>query len=288
MMIPEIECTIYDSEAIDALTITSKNVMGRAMIAGVYRLFSEESENLAFAKNWNALGYKGYMCDSVRYGKRLDGSALFSTGSDAMKITHILINDYDYTSLNTTRIDVCIDVCLTKPLRGWLRGLRENSDFNALHVKEKRDTKIIESKTGDTLYIGSRASGRYGRIYDKSLAYGIDLGYVYRFEIETKKLVAPALFKRLFPENEDSTYSWDNFPYRVRGIIQAQMLAWGINIRLNDKTTEVIKAETRISTVESQLSWLSRTVAPMVTKLTAAGYQQEMFEAIGLNRVEFS
>jgi len=287
-MIPEIECTIYDSEKIDALTITSKNLAGRAMIAGVYRIFSEESDNLAFAKNWQALGYKGYQCDSVRYGKRLDGSALFSTGSDSMKITHILINDFDYTSLHTSRIDVCIDVCLAKPLRGWLRGLRENKDFNTLHTKEKRETKIIESQTGDTLYIGSRASGRYGRIYDKSLAYGVGLGYVYRFEIETKKLVAPALFKRLFPENEDTTYSWDRFPHRVRKIIQSQMLAWGVNIRLSDGTSEVIKAETRISTVESQLQWLSRTVAPMVTRLSNAGYKQEAFEAISLPVVEFS
>ena len=287
-MIPEIECTIYDSEKIDALTVTSKSVAGRAMIAGIYSMFSDESENLAFSKNWQALGYKGYQCDSVRYGKRLDGSALFSTGGDAMKITHILINDYDYTSLHTSRVDVCIDVCLAKPLRGWLRGLRENSDFKDLHAKEKRETKLIESSTGDTLYIGSRVSGRYGRIYDKSLAYGVALGYVYRFEIETKKLVAPALFKRLFPEQEDSTYSWDNFPYRVRGIIQSQMLAWGINIKLSDKTSEVIKAETRISTVESQLQWLSRSVAPMISKLSQAGYKQEAFEAIGLNIVEFA
>ena len=287
-MIPEIECTIYDSEKIDALTITSKSVAGRAMIAGVYSKFSDESENLAFSKNWQALGYKGFQCDSVRYGKRLDSSALFSTGSDSMKITHILINDYDYMDLQTTRIDVCIDVCLVDAKRGWLRGLRENSDFKDLHAKERRETKLIESSTGDTLYIGSRTSGRFGRIYDKSLAYGVDLGYVYRFELETKKLVAPALFKRLFPENEDTTYSWDNFANRVRNIIQGQFMAWGVNVSLNAKLAEVIKAETRISTVDSQLQWLSRSVAPMISRLTDAGYKQEAFEAIGINIVEFA
>ena len=287
-MIPEIECTIYDSEKIDALTITSKSVAGRAMIAGVYSKFSDESENLAFSKNWQALGYKGFQCDSVRYGKRLDSSALFSTGSDSMKITHILINDYDYMDLQTTRIDVCIDVCLVDAKRGWLRGLRESSDFKDLHAKEKRETKLIESSTGDTLYIGSRTSGRFGRIYDKSLAYGVDLGYVYRFELETKKLVAPTLFKRLFPENEDTTYSWDNFANRVRNIIQGQFAAWGVNVSLNAKLAEVIKAETRISTVDSQLQWLSRSVAPMISRLTDAGYKQEAFEAIGLPMVEFS
>ena len=287
-MIPEIETIIYDSEKIDALTITSKSVAGRAMIAGVYSMFSDESEHLAYQKNWQALGYKGYQCQSVRYGKRLDSSALFSTGLDSMKITHILINDYDYTSLNTTRIDVCIDVCLAHPLRGWLRALRENKDFKELQQKDRRETKLIESDTGDTLYIGHRSSGRFGRIYDKSLAYGVSLGYVYRFELETKKLVAPAVFKRLFPEKEDSTYSWDNFPYRVRNIIQGQFAAWGINVALNAKFAEIIKAETRISTVDSQLQWLARSVAPMVSRLSQAGYKQEAFEAIGLNVVEFA
>jgi hypothetical protein len=287
-MIPKIECTIYDSERIDALTITSKSVAGRAMIAGVYSRFSEESENLAFSKNWQALGYKGFQCDSVRYGKRLDSSALFSTGLDSMKITHILINDYDYMDLQTTRIDVCIDVCLVIPKRGWLRGLRENPDFSNLHEKEKRETKIIESATGDTLYIGNRTSGRFGRIYDKSFAYGVGLGYVYRFELETKRLVAPAVFKRLFPVNEDTTYSWDSFSARVRNIIQGQFTAWGVNVSLNAKFAEVIKAETRISTVDSQLQWLARSVAPMISRLSAVGYKQQAMEAIGINVVEFS
>lgn len=70
-MLPEFETVIYDSEKIDALTVTSKSVAGRAMVAGIYRLFSEDSEELAFQKPWKALGYNGYRCQSVRYGKTL-------------------------------------------------------------------------------------------------------------------------------------------------------------------------------------------------------------------------
>ena len=74
----------------------------------------------------------------------------------------------------------------------------------------------------------------------------------------------------------------------MRNIIQGQFAAWGINVALNAKFAEIIKAETRISTVDSQLQWLSRSVAPMVSRLSQAGYKQEAFEAIGLNIVEFA
>jgi len=287
-MLPEIETKIFDSERIDALTVTSKNVKGRAAIAQIYHTYAEVSEELAFQKNWQGLGYRGWQCGSVRYGSRLDGSALFSSGEDAMKITHILVNDYDAVDVKTTRVDVCVDLVLDKPKRGWLRGLRENPEFSGLQAHAGRVTKLIESDTGDTLYIGSRESGRYGRIYDKSAHYGVGLGYVYRFEVETKKQVAPAVFKRIFPEREDSTYAWDSFSDRVRGIIQTQFRTWGLDLRLQSKNLEKIKAEARVSTLDTQLEWLSRSVAPMVERLTKAGHQTQMFEALGLPMVTFA
>lgn len=217
--------------------------------------------------------------------KRLDGSALFSSGDDAMTITHILINDYDYTSLKVTRVDVCVDIALQSPARGWLRGLREGQEFSDTHKRANRKTTLIESDTGDTLYIGSRDSGRFGRIYDKSLAYGLQLGYVYRFELETKKQVSQPVFDRLFPESEYSTYSWDLFADRVRGIIQTQFTTWGVELSLRSKNVEQIKAVVRISTVDSQLEWLSRTVSPMLQRLDVAGYKQESLEALGLAKL---
>jgi DNA relaxase NicK len=281
-MLPEFETTIYDSERVDALTVTSKSVAGRALIMGLYKNFVEESNSLGFEKAFKSLGYKGYQCESVRWGTRLDGSALFSSGDDAMKITHMLLHDLDYDNVKTTRVDLCVDIALTKPSRGWLRSLRENEEFQAVQNKANRKTTVIESDTGDTLYIGSRVSGRFGRIYDKSLAYGVDLGYVYRFELETKKQVAPAVFKRLFPEKEDSTFSWDCFSDRVRGIIQTQFSQWGLNLNLSSSQKEKIKAELRVSTIDTQLEYLSRSVAPMLVRLERAGYQQQAFEALGI------
>lgn len=286
-MTPDIETVIYDSECIDALTVTSKSVTGRAMIAGLYQNFVVERDELGFQKKFNSLGYKGHQCRSVRWGSRLDGSVLFSSGEDSMHITHMLVNDYDYMELKTTRVDLCVDIAMSVKTRGWLRGLRENENFTAVQEKANRKTTLIESDTGDTLYIGSRKSGRFGRIYDKSAAYGVDLGYVYRFEIETKKQVAPAVFARLFPENEDSLYSWDVFSDRVRGIIQTQFLQWGLHLNLHSKNVEKIKAELRVSTVESQLEYLSRSVAPMVQRLVQNGHQMDMLKALGLASESF-
>lgn len=277
-----IDSVIFDSESVDALTVTSKSVEGRAMVAGLYRCFAEESGELGFQKVFKSLGYSGFQCRSVRYGKRLDGSVLFSSGQDAMNITHMLVNDYDYLELKTTRVDLCVDVALELPKRGWLRGLRESEAFSENQSRANRSTTLIESTTGDTLYIGSRKSGRFGRIYDKSAAYGVVLGSVYRFELETKKQVAPAVFKKLFPEKEDSTYSFDLFASRCRSLIQTQFRQWGVDIDLGAKDKEQVRAEVRVSTLESQLEWLSRSVKPVVVKLIKTGHQSQMFEALGL------
>lgn len=281
MSIPEVKAIVYESEAVDALTVTSKSVEARAMISGLYNMFTEGSMELGYQKAWKALGYKGYQCGSVRYGARADGSVLFASGVDAMRITRYLVNEFDYLELRVTRIDLCVDIVLIEPKRGWLRDLRASANFQDLHSRQRRETTLIESDTGDTLYIGARTSGRYGRIYDKSLHYGGSLGSVYRFELETKKQVSPAVFKRLFPEPQSGDFSWDVFRSRVRGMIKGQFRLWGVHLRLGGVDAQVVRAEARISTVESQLDWLQRSVKPVFQKLEALGYGQLAFDAIG-------
>lgn len=282
-MLPPIECIVFGSDNVDALTVTGKTPAGRAMLAGLYNRFAEENEQLAYQESWKALGYKGFQSGSVRYGTRRDSSALFSSGDDAMKITHMLVFDYDYLELNVTRIDLCVDIALREPVRGWLRRLRDSDNFTRLHARQKRDTRLIESTTGDTLYIGNRESPRFGRIYDKSAHYQADLGSVYRFEIETKRNVSQPVFNHLFPEKEDSTFSWGEFIPRSRSIIKGQFGRWGVVVDLDGARSELIRAEARISTMESQLQWLSTSVSPMLQKLMDKGYKQQVFDALGLN-----
>lgn len=278
---------IYDSEAVDALTITSKSIAGRAMLAGILRRVQEEKQDGELGKEFKAMGYRGWQVGSIRYGKRLDGSAIFSTGEDAMYLTAMLVDDYDVTEVKTTRIDVCLDVAMQENAKGCLRKIRDSAHFKEANDRAKREYTLIESSTGETLYIGSRQSGRFGRIYDKSASYGLTEGWVYRFEIETKKQVAPQMFRAVFPEQEDGTFKWDGYQNRVRGIVKAQFVKWGVLVSFTADTMDLVRAESRISTVDSNLEWLSRSVKPVVSKLRGAGYEQLVLTSLGFTVSEF-
>jgi hypothetical protein len=282
-MFDQIESTIIGSEAIDAFTITASSAVGRAQILAVFEEITEIKREDVYWSNWTGLGYKGYLCDGVRYGTRRDGSALFATGREmSQRAVRSAVEGHGMGDIKTTRIDVCTDFSLRERNPHWLYEVNKGRKFQKLHQKANRLTTYISSTTGDTLYIGKRTSGRYGRIYDKSEYYGLERGWVYRVELESKRKVAPAVIKRLFPPGEDSETSWGNLRGRVKRMLGAQFAVWGIQLPLEHERDDLVRAEVRVTTEEAMLEWMSRTVRPAFLKLSNAGYRQMALSAIGV------
>jgi len=271
------ELEVFGSENVDALTITSKSIVGRAAVLAVYENFLGEAQSRELQKEWNSIGYSGWICGSVRWGSRKDSSILMATGDDALLCTELAVLDLKLIEEKVTRVDVCLDIAFENNARGWLTKLRNDSQFCNLHHKQGREISLIDSTSGETLYIGKRTSGRFGRIYDKSAHYGLDQGFVYRFEIESKKDVARPVFDALFPLNKDSEMEWNGFQSRLRGVLKSQFRRWGVSLKQNNDDNIMIRSEARISTVDSQLEWLSRSVAPVLERLTQQGYRQAAF-----------
>lgn len=65
-----------------------------------------------------------------------------------------------------------------------------------------RAATVIQSETGNTLYLGNRASGRFCRMYEKNLG-----GKMIRLEIELKKEHASKAFALLLTEGLESISS---------------------------------------------------------------------------------
>jgi DNA relaxase NicK len=203
-----------------------------------------------------------------------------ATGEDSLLITELAVDDLNLLETKVTRVDLCIDIAFENNQRGWLKNLRYNDDFLYQHNRTGREISLIDSLSGETLYIGKRTSGRFGRIYDKSSLYGLEQGWVYRFELETKKNVAKPVFDALFPRQNDGTLQWDGFENRIRATLKSQFRRWGVSLKQNSDENIVIRGEARITSEERQLEWLRRSVAPVVEKLTRNGYRQAAFDAI--------
>lgn len=69
-------------------------------------------------------------------------------------------------------------------------------------------------KTGDTIYIGSRKSDKFFRIYNKASEQGLQGQLWTRFELETKSMVARSLHA-LLANNENWTGAFDNIVRRM-------------------------------------------------------------------------
>lgn len=81
---------------------------------------------------------------------------------------------------NITRIDIAIDDYLFHDLK-WIK---ESLDRDYATTRA-RDWNLIEGRKGSTLYVGSRTSEKFLRIYDKAAEQGTD-GNWYRIELECK------------------------------------------------------------------------------------------------------
>lgn len=81
---------------------------------------------------------------------------------------------------NVTRIDIAIDTPRWLDLEGYKNALdRGQAETRA------RDWNLITGRKGQTLYVGSRTSEKFLRIYDKAAEQGTDSTW-YRIELECK------------------------------------------------------------------------------------------------------
>lgn len=98
-----------------------------------------------------------------------------------------------------TRLDVTIDVF--DPSFD-LEGLYKLVDAGQAVTKARR-ISFIQSSTGQTLYVGDRASERMLRIYDKGGEQGNQLGEHWRIEAELKGKAATSVAKRLIVNTDE-------------------------------------------------------------------------------------
>lgn len=81
---------------------------------------------------------------------------------------------------NITRIDIAIDIPEPLELEAWKYYL----DSGQAETRA-RDWNLITGRKGQTLYVGSRTSEKFLRIYDKAAEQGIE-GEWFRIELECK------------------------------------------------------------------------------------------------------
>lgn len=278
---PEIET---QAASVDWLTVTAKEAKYQGLLFDeANRVMTALKEMGNVQKPWKMRGYEGYSCGGFRWGARHDSSICMLSGDTAQLNWPVMLA----WAGKVTRLDLAVTVTLLEPLPDVAK---DAYDFLTLRGtvtegRTKKYTLIVNNSGGQTMYIGSRASDQYGRLYDKGREQDKDdtipIGKIWRFEVEFKAYRADRVAAQLLEVARlEQTHARD----QIAATVYKWYLSRGIKPIwfADDNTAFSMETSAKLSDEDITLQWLSRQVSPSVTRLIERGRGTEVLEALGI------
>jgi len=266
---------------VDWLTVTVKDWDKRDRMKGeIDRIFERERGRGLAGSRWSFKGYAGLRMNGTRWGTRFDSDICMLSGSDAC------INWPAFLAMsgNVTRLDLAVTVELCQPIANLAKICYDyilEERRAALSSNWRQYTYYENTNGGQTLYVGSRASDQYGRLYDKAAEQEMSdhIAKLWRYEIEFKtprsQTVADGLWQR------------SKAGGGVAGSIARTVELWfeGRDIPVIFENAGDALATEVTATVQSNdttLNWLSTQVRPALQRLRSQGLIVEALTALGI------
>lgn len=261
---------------IDWVTATSQEDSVGYGWFDLYRRLAARHKKDTAERDWAGLGFNGRSTGSPRitWGFRpSDGRYILIASGALANETWLTVAP---TACNVTRLDFAVTVArpADRLAEYWYRQVV------AYPVDKRIKYRLIENNQGgQTLYVGSRLSARFGRLYDKSQEQGGKPGQAWRYEVEYKSNVAAEYAKNLVaavnagsdPGRAIASTVWRFFDGRgIRPIFSHQDGAI------------TCQPEVTVTSYNRKLQWLRSQVRPSVEKLFQAGRGGEALEALGV------
>lgn len=273
------------SASVDWLTVTCKDEeLQRRVHAEVQRLMTISKAAGNVQKVWSFQGYQGWAIKGLRWGNREDSSIVMLSGEAASLNWPVMLA----WAGNVTRLDVAVTIDLAEPLLNIASEAYATlfpSTQNRIARGIRKYSLVQNSAGGETLYVGSRASDQFGRLYDKGRELTDDLtiptGKLWRYEVEFKGDRASRIGSQMLASarREQSTATED-----IGATVHKWFLSRGVpTIWAADKgeaySTEVYA---KLSDDDVTLQWLATGVSPSVQRLIDNGRGTEVLTALGI------
>lgn len=247
---------------IDYVRITTEQQPNAKMMFEFFRKVLVRDQKLGYEpKSGGAFGFMGTKTRHALYGEKKGWYMLQVSGYEAKQALRLAVD-----GTQATRIDLQLTVWVGEDVVE--KTIRDAYNSACLHVRAKsRPVKVnlIESRhTAQTVYIGSRASDVFLRIYDKFEESGKEeyRGCV-RFELELKGRMSKAMWQELVGGRATlrSTLEMVLAVFSDRGVeVPCQEL----------DNQDIVHLQRPKTLIENTVTWLVRQVAPTVTKLSAS------------------
>lgn len=234
-----------------------------------------------YREDWKNRWYSGIQAPGLRWGwSETQGYILIASGEMANKVFY----DVAPAAKNITRVDLAVDVEMTSRVEDLLKNY-----YHANQTRRDRRYSLIQNSLGGTtLYVGSRASDQFGRVYDKGVESGaLAPGLWYRYEVELKATRARACCQELIKRTIDDSVAHAKL---INSFVFDWFDARGVLPIYNPEETDdlVLAIGKKISTDERKVQWLRSQVRPTLQYLVRAGHRELVQQALGYELRDFA
>jgi len=266
----------------DAYTVLTSNEYEVNVLASKWAKYSEFAQKAGNkVKPYKNNQYIGWQIASMRYATMYNKiDTLLSVTGDLAEVT---LEEMLGFTLRASRVDIAATFFFTTPIPDFASQCYDaRMAMGEAGKVPRKQWKLIQSENGDTLYVGTRGTGKFIRVYDKSFQYSgtSERGYIWRFEMEYGVGYADTLWQQLRIELENERSIQDYMIKRLWGDCYQKGIMLPVKVEALD-TTELRK-DKRPTDKDRYLSWMNKTVRPVVQWMIAMGYGEEVSEALGL------
>lgn len=257
----------------DWMTRTFSNNKIRAFVEQDFRdraavLRAEGHETAA----WSWMGYEGESLGGMSWGRRDDTDILRCSGGTAER----MFDTFAHYQGNCSRLDVALTLRWPTPERHVASQAYTRLVSQSDATKRRLYSLITNSHGGETLYVGSRSSDQFGRLYDKDAEQKLArISCRWRYEVEFKADRAAKVLELL----QDSRQRGIMYLGIVRGFFEPR----GVKLPpLADEQEIKVEVIAPPRQVDQQLAWLRDQVRPVVGRLKRLGFEASVIEALRL------
>lgn len=249
-------------------------------------MVSEEASNGCKSGDWRASGYRGFRAGRACVGIGRQGCIVRASGESASEYWNQLYHVAD----NITRLDLQVTTHNGRVAPDRIRKHHAETKRAACGRGRPAAFKCFYGPNGaETLVLGSRASDRYCRIYDKGLESG-EQRYrdAVRYELELKRDAALNMAGYLdSQENDQALMVAEVHKFLCNRGTHSGF--YNCNCRrfvdcvheLRQSSALSVTGRQRAPELTRVLKWLRVCVSPSVTRLRGAGLDSEVCAALG-------
>lgn len=263
----------------DWLTMTYKPQEYEAFqqaLKGANIIMGMEVQGGATEKQCRLRDYEGVRAGAVFAGGREDGYIIEASSDKADYLAQFVIQNG--CEGRASRLDLQATIRLDRDRRGIAR------DTLARIFKQEQEgawpsqmgfSFFAGGDRGDSLYVGSRSSEVYRRLYDKSRESGLEAGlWLWRWEVEFKGKRARQAMVTLYTYHNNAACAQNlvGTDWRKLGLPES----WMFHVKHDELAPLPQKTDD-----EKRLKWLEKLVRPSVNRLRRNGRGDDALDALG-------